>query len=54
MGNLVLTRKANETIIIGDLVTIKINKVWGGKVSLSIEAPKEVRVLRGELLERKK
>ncbi len=46
---LVLTRKLQETIQIGDDVTITILKVKGRTVRLGIEAPRQVRVLRGEL-----
>jgi carbon storage regulator len=46
---LVLTRKADEALIIGDTVVVKVLSVRGNKVSLGIEAPKDVKVLRGEL-----
>lgn len=46
---LVLSRKANETILISDNVTITILKSKGNTVRLGIEAPRDVRVLRGEL-----
>lgn len=44
---LVLSRKTKQSIHIGDVV-ISINQIKGNKVSLGIEAPQEVRVLRGE------
>lgn len=46
---LVLTRKQSETIQIGENVTIKVIATGRGKVKLGIEAPADVRVLRGEL-----
>ena len=46
---LVLTRKANEQIQIGDNVVITILQVKGQSVRVGIEAPREIRVLRSEL-----
>jgi carbon storage regulator CsrA len=46
---LVLTRKLQEKIHIGDDVTVTILKVKGRTVRLGIEAPRQVRVIRGEL-----
>ena len=46
---LVLTRKKDEMIQIGDSVVIKVIECGRGKVKLGIEAPNHVRVLRGEL-----
>ena len=46
---LVLTRKSQETIRIGDDITISILKVKGRAVRIGIEAPGKVRVVRGEL-----
>lgn len=46
---LVLTRKQAETIQIGDRITIKVIATGRGKVKLGIDAPADVRVLRGEL-----
>ena len=47
---LILTRKRSETIRIGDDILIKVIKTGRNTVKLGIEAPSEVRVLRGELL----
>jgi carbon storage regulator len=47
---LVLTRKENESITIGDNVEIKVIAVVGNHVKLGIVAPREVRVIRSELL----
>ena len=46
---LVLTRKQDEMIQIGDSIVIKVISTGRGKVKLGIEAPNHVRVLRGEL-----
>ena len=47
---LVLTRKTEERIQIGDNITIKILRVRRHSVQIGIEAPGEVQVLRGELI----
>jgi carbon storage regulator len=46
---LVLSRKAGERIRIGDDITIVVNRVVGSRVSVGIEAPPNVRIVRGEL-----
>ncbi len=46
---LVLTRKKNEKIIIGEDITIVVVEMRGDKVRLGIEAPKEVPVHREEV-----
>ena len=48
---LVLTRKVGERIQIGNEITVVVTKVAGNRVTLGIEAPKEVRIVRGELEE---
>ncbi|MCG7334346.1 carbon storage regulator CsrA [Sporosarcina sp. ACRSM] len=47
---LVLSRKANGTIKIGDNIEIRILEVKGDTVRIGIEAPKSVDILRGELI----
>ena len=47
---LVLTRKLGEKIRIGDSITVTVVEVDRGKVRIGIEAPKDVRVMRDELL----
>lgn len=47
---LVLSRKANQEIIIGDEVKITIVRVKGNTVRIGIEAPREMAIARGELL----
>lgn len=46
---LVLARRRNEGIVIGEGITVTIVEVRGNQVRLGIEAPKDVRVLREEL-----
>ena len=46
---LVLTRKADEQILIGDDIKITLVRIKGGSVRIGIEAPREIRVVRGEL-----
>lgn len=46
---LVLTRKKDEMIQIGDSIVIKVIATGRGKCKLGIEAPSQVRVIRGEL-----
>src|SRR3990172_11346590 len=46
---LVLTRKHQEKIRIGEHITITVLKTKGKAVRLGIEAPAEVSVIRGEL-----
>lgn len=48
---LVLSRKTNETIQIGDNIEIRIIEVKGDTVRLGIEAPKSIDILRGELIQ---
>ena len=46
---LVLNRKKDESVKIGDDITIMVLNVQGGNVRLGIEAPKEVPVHRKEV-----
>lgn len=52
MPRLVLSRKPNESITIGEAV-ITVKRVGKGTVTLSISAPRTVRILRSELEPRK-
>lgn len=47
---LVLSRKSQERIQIGDDITITVVEIDGRKVRLGITAPREVLVLRQELV----
>ncbi|MFP6766496.1 MAG: carbon storage regulator CsrA [Planctomycetaceae bacterium] len=46
---LVLSRKKDEKIVIGDNISIMIVEIRGDKVRLGIEAPREVSVHRREV-----
>ena len=48
---LVLSRKKDEKIIIGDNITIMVIEIRGDKVRLGIDAPREVTVHRQEVYE---
>lgn len=46
---LVLKRKLDEKIVIGDDITIMVLEIRGDSVKLGIEAPKDVAVHRQEI-----
>ncbi|MFP5332637.1 MAG: carbon storage regulator CsrA [Acidimicrobiia bacterium] len=46
---LVLTRKAGESIVIGDDVVLTVLEVRGGQVRIGIEAPRDVTIHRAEV-----
>jgi len=46
---LVLSRKQNERIRVGDSVVVTVVRVSGDRVRIGIQAPPNVRVLRDEL-----
>lgn len=48
---LVLARKLDESIVIGDDITIKIISIEKGIVKIGIDAPRDVDILRSELIE---
>ena len=45
-----VTRRESDSIRLGDDITIKISRISGSSVTLSIDAPPELKVLRGELV----
>lgn len=46
---LVLSRKVNESILLGDEIEVTIIRVKGGGVRLGILAPDQIKILRKEL-----
>jgi carbon storage regulator len=46
---LVLTRKSNQSIMIGDEVEVSVLAIMGEKVRIGIEAPRSVPVFRKEV-----
>ncbi len=48
---LVLTRKADQSIMIGDDIEIFVSSIDGNAVRIGIKAPKDVKILRKETFE---
>lgn len=48
---LVITRKKGESILLGEDIEVTVVKIDDSSIKLSIEAPKNVRILRKELYE---
>ena len=46
---LILTRKRNDSIRIGDNIVVRVMRTAKGSVKIGIEAPDSVRIVRGEL-----
>jgi carbon storage regulator len=46
---LVLSRRVGEKLVIGDKISVVVNKLAGNRVSLGITAPNDVRIRRGEI-----
>jgi carbon storage regulator len=49
---LILTRRAGETLMIGDDITVSVLSVRGSQVKVGINAPRTVTVHREEIYER--
>jgi carbon storage regulator len=47
---LVLSRKIGEAITIGEGIVVTVTRISGNRVTLGINAPGDVRVLRSELM----
>ena len=47
---LVLVRKPTESILVGDDITITVVSTTGGQVKIGIDAPREIVILREELV----
>lgn len=46
---LVLTRKSNQSIMIGDEIEVTVLSIMGEKVRIGIQAPREIPVFRKEI-----
>lgn len=49
---LVLTRKVGESIVIDGTIRITVTSADGGRVKIGVDAPRHLRVDRGEVAER--
>ncbi len=47
---LVLTRKKDEAVVIGDDIEIIISEISEDKVKIAIQAPKNIKIFRKELI----
>jgi carbon storage regulator len=54
MGNLILSRKEGQKVIIGegvDAIKVTVRKIRGGQVSLGVDAPRDVPIWRPEVVD---
>lgn len=51
---LVITRRQGEAVVIGKDIEIIVSEVSGEKIKLCIDAPREITIMRKELLETEK
>ena len=47
---LILQRKAGESVLIGDNITVSVQSIENGRVRLAIDAPNSIPILRSELV----
>ena len=47
---LVITRKREQSFVINDNITVTIRDIGGDSVKIAIDAPREVKILRSELV----
>jgi len=48
---LVLARKLDESIVIGDNIIVKVVAIENGVVKLGIDAPRDISIIRDELIQ---
>lgn len=51
---LILKRRLHETIVIGDTIRVRVERIGRTSVSLAIHAPKDIPVDREEISDKKK
>lgn len=49
---LCLSRKAGQRLLIGKNIVVQVVRIAGGRVGLAIDAPADIKILRGELLDK--
>lgn len=52
---LILSRKAQQQILInhrGEVIAVTVAKMVGNRVSIGVDAPKDARIVRGELADK--
>lgn len=49
---LVLTRKAGESLMIGDNIKITVTEVNGNQIRIGVDAPRDVKINREEIYQR--
>lgn len=49
---LVLNRRSKESLIIGDDIVVTVVEIRGNQVKISIEAPKDIKIWRKELVDK--
>lgn len=49
---LVLSRKESEEIVCNNNIVIRIERIGANRVSISVQAPREIPIRRGEIQER--
>ena len=49
---LILSRKVNESLMIGDDVSVTVLSIKGGQIRIGIRAPRDIAVHRQEIYER--
>ena len=48
---LVITRKNDESLVIGDNIEITILEISNGKVKIGIKAPNDIKIIRKEIID---
>lgn len=51
---LILTRRCDESLLVGEDITVTVLGVKGNQVRIGIDAPDDVNIVRSELLEKDK